>query len=441
MEDLSCTVSNVLDSIGYSQEIINIKRNFWQAMCDDINLVQSFTSIIAGSKAEGITAAYESDIDRMCLPRDVICTDNPLCVPPAKHITVLQAATKDAPPGYTRLKLLGPCVSSPILQNCFFETDTHEIYLSSSLFAADNIRHLRGPIHLPIVNLSGPAVSAVVNEISTDTVVAFPCYHSLLLNKWKRRRRPYNWPPADVIKKAASALAQLVPVGCKRSLDQWREWRFCFIESELQLIYSLNETQIQLYILLKMVSKNILRNANDAISSYIMKNIVFWFSELLPDNVFRKKKLLQLLLLALQFLYASIKHWNYLPYYMIPERNLLAERLTADSRRELSGLIEELLAEGPRLLLRCTKLQTAMTVCLVSPYALAEYREKRNVIETLHYVIASLAKSKPNSWELLKAVLNRYTIVLPEFETLLFNDVPVKIIVSECETRIRSILS
>ena len=106
MQHLSCFVSDVLDCIGYSQEIINARRNYWQHVAQLYNNEQSALKLVtAGSKAEGITSFYESDIDFMHIINDAICTDE-IHYPPLPDTTILHADTRDVPPGYTRLKLI-----------------------------------------------------------------------------------------------------------------------------------------------------------------------------------------------------------------------------------------------------------------------------------------------------------------------------------------------
>jgi hypothetical protein len=320
----------------------------------------------------------------MLILKDAICTDKIGEVSKESNMTVLHADTSESPHGYTRLKVVSTNgqISRLYLKDSMFESESKDIYVSSSLFAS-NMKNFAME-RFQDCNLSGPAVFSSCQQLtSQDTVLALQCDASKILQKWKSRRRLNSWPPAEVREVAASMLAEVVPVGSKGSCDQWREWRFCFIESELKLTCSLNETQIKLYIVLKMVAKDILKNISNEISSYIMKNVTFWLSELLPRVEFRKGNLLALLFLSLRFLRSCISQ-RYMPYYMIPGRNLLAERLTDDNRQKLSELIDALLTEGPSLILRLPKLEAAMNVSPASPASIVEHRNRRDMIEKLH---------------------------------------------------------
>ncbi|XP_060559198.1 uncharacterized protein LOC132719447 [Ruditapes philippinarum] len=446
MENSSCLLSDTLDCIGYSEDIISIRRKYWQDFMRVFNTQQKeLTVVVAGSKAEGITSLYESDTDHMLLFNDAICADDIQHFSPVSGLTTLHADTRETLPGYTRLKMIS-CLgedSSRFLHESTFESGS-DVYISSFLFASSILRETRNTKYckdiIQIGELSGPAVSRkVMQHLLYDQVVAFQCYCPKILQTWKRRRRLYSWPPVDVREAAASMLAQVVPVGCKLSDDQWREWRFCFILSELELTCSLNETQIKLYILLKMVAKDILKNVSKGISSYMMKNVTFWMSELLPKELFRKENLINLLFRSLVFFKICISYSNRLPYYMIPGRNLLAEKLTPDSRQPLCDLIGTLIAEGPRFIFfRCNKLRAVLNS---SPASLVIDKRRRNMIEKLIYFQIIMSMTMEDESIISAVVKKRMDLLLPEWKELVNNGTPEEYIALLLEQRINSILS
>ncbi|XP_060591191.1 uncharacterized protein LOC132746131 [Ruditapes philippinarum] len=445
--EVSCLVSDILDCIGYNEEIISTRRKYWQNYMRVFNSVQQELSVVvAGSKAEGITSLYESDTDQMLLFNDAICANDIQHLPPVSDFTTLHADTRETPPGYTRLKMIS-CLgedSKRFLQESSFKSGSNK-FISSSLFLSSIMRETRTTDYcndiIQIGELSGPAVSRkVMQHLSYDQVVAFPCYCPKILQTWKRRRRLYSWPPVDVREAAASMPAQVVPVGSKLSDDQGREWRFCFILSELELTCSLNETQIKLYILLKMVAKDILKNVSKGISSYMMKNVTFWMSELLPKELFRKENLINLLFLSLVFLKKCVSYSNGLPYYMIPGRNLLAEKLTPDSRQPLCDLIGTLIAEGPRfILLRCNKLRAASGVLISSPTSLKIDGRRRNMIEKLIYLQIILSMNMKDESLISAVVLERMDLL--EWEEIVNNCTHEENFALKLEEKISSILS
>lgn len=58
-----------------------------------------------------------------------------------------------------------------------------------------------------------------------------------------------------------------------------------------------------------------------SVTSFMMKNIVFWLAEKNPQSQFRPKPLMFWIRKALEELKAAAIQ-GHLPYYMIPERNL-----------------------------------------------------------------------------------------------------------------------
>ncbi|KAH3770882.1 hypothetical protein DPMN_172179 [Dreissena polymorpha] len=200
---------------------------------------------------------------------------------------------------------------------------------------------------------AGSAVPSTRGIYRRDDVFAFRCVvQREVLADWAKRRRPFGWPCADVINDVINLDAQLVPVGCKGSINRGMEWRICFIYGELKLTDTLNECQYKLYILLKMINKELLHPiCSGEMSSYIMKNVTFWVVETHSQEIFRYEHPMHVLQIALKFLQTALVD-NNLPYYMIPERNLLVGRTTEKERTGLISKIEELINEGERIIYR-----------------------------------------------------------------------------------------
>ncbi|XP_053406348.1 uncharacterized protein LOC128559165 [Mercenaria mercenaria] len=411
MEDISRFVCCALDHIGYDREIIEIRRNCWRELSRMVNETISHNTgihlTIAGSKAEGITSYRESDIDFMFLLNDVICTDSVQPFLQLPGMTILQTDMRNTSPGYTKLKMVSfnRKISHSDIEESLFAENSGEIFASSALFSSYIYLLCRTLNDYRIVNdasISGPATTTShANANDSDFVGALHCICPNVLHSFRTRLRKFDWPPLDIIQDDYSAFCQLVPVGYKGSCDQWKEWRFCFIQTELRLTCSLNNTQIKLYIVLKMISKTILKCVSDEISSYIMKNITFWMSELFGSHIFREENFIALMLVALRLLKVSIDN-KCLPYYMIPGRNLLAERLEPNTKHRLSVLISQLLDEGPRLLLRCPKLRAGMTLLYRSPDGLDN---RRNQMKTEIFIFQ-------RSISFVREILNCVTVGL-----------------------------
>ncbi|XP_045165118.2 uncharacterized protein LOC123529017 [Mercenaria mercenaria] len=426
MEEFSRKVFRALDSIGHGPDMIRFRRKFWRYFPRHFNQTEGteigLSHMVVGSKAEGISSALESDIDHMFLFSDVICANSLEPFYLVENITLLQTDTSDTSPGYTKLRFIdcngemsvalfheqGDLADRQVLQ---------DNYISSEKFLSFHYKGVRSvePHHGMIRGLSGPAMESE-RFYKEDCVCALHCYCPHLLENWKRRPRQYDWPSRDTLDTVASMFGQLVPVGFKGSGNQRLEWRFCFIQSELKLTLCLNETQLKLYILLKMITKDILRSVCSTISSYIMKNITYWICEFLPPFVFTEKNLLTVLVLSLRFLKLSLEKGNFLPYYMIPDRNLLAERLTPKEYHGLADILDTLIQEGPRIVLRCKKLQCILTCELQRQGILWRYKKQRNLVEKMQLFRILLDKYDSYNAEILDFLLGARLLntVLPE---------------------------
>lgn len=175
-----------------------------------------------------------------------------------------------------------------------------------------------------------------------------------LLTEWVKRNRKYEWPSPELVAAVTAEDAQLVATGSKLSSDRDVEWRVCFVPGEMRLTHSLNDTQCKLYVLLKRVNKTMLVPINAEMSSYIMKNVVFWMSESYPSNAFVPRNLLKLLSSALVILRHALTA-NHLAYYMIPQRNLLIGRASPQERERLISILADLIDAGPEVVFRVSQ--------------------------------------------------------------------------------------
>lgn len=271
---------------------------------------------------------------------------------------------------------------SQIIYSSLYKSKDGNIYLSSHSFMQGSRSYMemvdrieRNP------EIAGPSIPLKIAGVSFDRVHALKCHCPRLLAAWANRARPYSWPNKQLVEEIALTDGQLVATGVKSSPSKWTEWRICFVPSELKLSHSWTETQIKCYIVLKMITTDILNCVCDGVSSYMMKNIMFWMAEQLPENIFKTDNLLYLIMLGLRILLRAVTDENFLPYYMIPDRNLLLGKVWPQSVRQLSRLLKRLLREGPRFLTAIDKINIAMTSLNMAELNL--YRKQRDEVETL----------------------------------------------------------
>ncbi|XP_052800202.1 uncharacterized protein LOC128231427 isoform X2 [Mya arenaria] len=373
-EELSVHVCEVLDQLGYSQTMVKHRRESWREGAAKWNEKgQNPTVIIAGSKGEGLTPPNESDTDRMFQDNYTVCRipeDDSLTLPDTHYEFTMDR--EHCHPGHFRLELkhTGTSENSNIQQALFVHEDGRT-FISSEKYTISQIKDKTKE------TISGPALKEYNELYIWDHVHAFPCTsQQQLLSEWINRPRHHNWPTPDMIAEVSKLQAQMVPVGCKSSEHKDIEWRVCFIPGEQRLTDSWNENHFKIYILLKWINNSHLKPICDEISSYILKNIMLWYTEQNPAKIFTKKNLLQNVFSCLKNLQEAIQASNHLPYYMIPARNLLSGRVSPEQQQQLIAKLEELIQEGPCTILRCPKVEAARQMSSVKLAEKGCWRDK-----------------------------------------------------------------
>ncbi|KAH3865281.1 hypothetical protein DPMN_028320 [Dreissena polymorpha] len=137
-----------------------------------------------------------------------------------------------------------------------------------------------------------------------------------------------------------------------------------------------------------MIKNDVLHPRKKEVTSYTLKNIVLWMAENNPQASFHKKSILQWLHEALDALRVALITLE-LPYYMIPERNLMATSgLDVEQQRTWISTITDMLHEGPRVILRLPKIRQ----CIVAhPEPLRWYNGRRIELEMLTLMLTNRA--------------------------------------------------
>ncbi|XP_052264146.1 uncharacterized protein LOC127867143 [Dreissena polymorpha] len=381
-ENASVETCTILSWLGYGQEIIQARRDayrengkLWTAWaCGEA------TIIITGSKGEGLSSFLESDLDQMVVDNRVFCLEDDVNISAFPgEITVLRSFSRMSYHGHCRLLLerRGTTIFRHV-RDAFCDDGYGREFLSSDLYV-NNWSKEDSPEGMVQHERAGPSIpSTVLGLLHSDKVHAFHYYCPNILSKWAAR--PRHWPPPEVVQQVVSLGAVLTPVGFKGSEHQHVEWRVCFNAGEIELISNLNDTQTKLYVLLKMIKNDVLHARKKEVSSYTMKNIVLWMAENNPQASFHTKSILQWLHEALDALRVALITLE-LPYYMIPERNLMATSgLDEEQQRTWISTITDMLHEGPRVILRLPKIRQ----CIVAhPEPFRWYSGRRIELELL----------------------------------------------------------
>ncbi|KAL4236292.1 hypothetical protein ACF0H5_004679 [Mactra antiquata] len=382
----SVVISRLLNDLGYSYENIVERQRHFAALA---SMNDSMQITVCGSKREGTTLPLENDVDCMVIFSHVECFDTEEGLRNSTTpIKFMLTGYRNTAPGYALLQLTSLQDSDIVefIHKCLVEIDGG-YFLSSDDLKQQYKEGTRTASFLPgnlgIITTcrdnQGPSSPTTLMNglISNDNVIAFQCNCRHFIAAWSHRRRPHDWPSRELINEVSSLQAHVVPVGYKGSPVQFLEWRICFTLGEICLIESLNECQIKLIILLKMIAKEELKPICQEMSSYVMKNLVLWLAESFPSLIFQEYNLMKLLNNSLKLLKHCIINRR-LPSYMIEERNLFADRITDIEAIQLCEKIDTCLREGPKMLLRCPKIRNGLNMFRKHPVEfniLSEYRQ------------------------------------------------------------------
>ena len=377
--DLRDNLPECLDKLGYSEVMVYYRRNANKNMDEIYNgKAYPFYSITSGSKGEGTALYYESDIDRLYKVKGVVCLESDQQTACPVVFTMIRNGSAH---GYTRLKLkYGSCAK--IDKYIVSEEDSQ--YISNDFTAIDpdlQMTDING-VRILKQDKTGPASPFGNRDIRYDFVCGFKCISQDISERWITRPRPYGWPDAELLKNIASLHGFVVPVANKETRYPQTEWRICYTKAEMLLIESLNGFQTKLYILLKHIAKSVLKPICSEMSSYIMKNILFWMVETKPKECFTGLNLIDGLIDGLVFLKECLRT-NTLMSYMIEDRNLLQGRVTDEERIALIKELDFLINEKENMLKRCDKIWLGFLRLNRNQERFSEEAAKRNEIEQL----------------------------------------------------------
>ena len=76
-----------------------------------------------------------------------------------------------------------------------------------------------------------------------------------ILQTWASRRWKYDWSPLSLRQVIPNMNGNLAATGMHNSETEDLEWRYCFNEIELLIFGILNDTQVKIYNMLKLLPK------------------------------------------------------------------------------------------------------------------------------------------------------------------------------------------
>ncbi|XP_013417428.2 uncharacterized protein LOC106178685 isoform X1 [Lingula anatina] len=202
------------------------------------------------------------------------------------------------------------------------------------------------PPESQLTEILGPAASSVnaipgikiQAALSYDNVIAFR--HNLWpAEEWVHRHRKSGWPDKGLVHQCVSAGCYIVPVGPGGL--QGLEWRYSFTAQERLLANSLTLLQKKVHIIMKLIQRHCVLEEfpSTALSSYHLKNVLFWLCEKIPRSHWTEPNIYHLLITFLNEMLGCLVR-GCLPHYFVPEGNLFA-RVPKAHLRQLARSVKK----------------------------------------------------------------------------------------------------
>ncbi|XP_045195102.2 uncharacterized protein LOC123550783 [Mercenaria mercenaria] len=351
--NVSFRLCEVFDEIGVNPRILQKRRTSWllkesihmltNQLEDDNSSVYYF-----GSQTESTTTiGLDSDCECLLTFNDFnVIQDQRDREHGYKNLLMIQ--DENVSPGYCLLQHLGDGVLHPHdeLNEYHFRDKMGRMVLKNTVFTGaagtGAIRHGRA--------YSEHGRPGIYN---TDLVYALPCRSwPIQATNWLGPYKTRQWPSDAMQKYCSSTGCFAVAVGSNNSEKEEFEWRISTSLAERSLIFSLNISQIRCYILMKMILKTfICPKTNDVISSFMCKTVLLHCIANTHANTWREHNLLSCLTFCLSSLYYCVLNEN-CPHFIIPENNLMAGKLSAESKSFIVRVLLELVNSNGRAMLQ-----------------------------------------------------------------------------------------
>ncbi|XP_060552461.1 uncharacterized protein LOC132713802 [Ruditapes philippinarum] len=249
-------------------------------------------------------------------------------------------------PGYCFLQLLRS--DEPL-----FETNIpHEHYIRDSIGRIILRNTFRTSFKRENTERHGPsnAVSRVKGYHELHIVFAFPCNSQL--QHFLERPGVMRWLSSESVRYAASCDCFVVGTSSKIATYPEIEWRISTSLLERCLMFNLNITQLQCYVLMKIILKNILNpHTVNALSSFMCKTVLLHCIENTEQNIWKRDNLFICLSYCLLELNSHLQNEN-CPHFIISDNNLMAGQFTAEEKRDVLQKLCDIIQSDGRCFLR-----------------------------------------------------------------------------------------
>jgi predicted nucleotidyltransferase len=269
---LSLLLNAEMDSVGFNKESVRCrvemfkKRSKAKAAASRKLLGYNKEKVIVGSRRDGI-ATETSDTDVLLINHDVYCSTDAKELDKIDNKVCFLLENEDAPPGYAFLSLYSGSNGEHFKEiESSTEFKNGKIYLSNdkymSILKEEQFTSRKGWFGrtVQIGTRKGPSIPKTVDAVGfeADLVGAFPVSFKGIISDWQAKERLHDWPNKETVQKVAKLPMYVVAVGEQGSSNENLLWRLSFNEHEMILVYSMNDSQTKVLVLMRLLAKNLL---------------------------------------------------------------------------------------------------------------------------------------------------------------------------------------
>lgn len=307
---------------------------------DDLASRRCFSRYMVGSYVEG-THITDSDHDILYIWENVTICQN--VEESHRHDgAVFLMERSNSPPGYTKLKLVEKqnaeeniLIDRKSIEDVVEKTDMGK-YLSNTKVIECFAQYLREKQLEVYIERNGPCVTAK----NVDLAQGFElCSITDEGNHWldimDASEMERIWPSPLIIEKIKTLKCHVVAVGGPDQCfpDSSLNMRCSYTLWEKELVSSFHDVQFFCFLYLKMLNRKKLKKISKDVSSFHIKNVVFWESIECSQDLFQFKNLRTLIKECLVRLQTAVKKKR-LSHFIDRDRNLFESKLQDENDRQ-----------------------------------------------------------------------------------------------------------
>lgn len=369
---------------------------------------------IVGGSSEG-TEIAEGDVDKLIVWRNINIFQRNEQIHAKDGVCFVMDPT-NCQQGYTKLKLVQNIKNKDLFLDDYGKTvmdmvEKYEMgyylsnekvvsfflqFLSTTTGPSTDFRH--GPCATSVCEKNTYFGPKIISKEVQDYAQGFEVRNTTKeggywLEKMNAAQMRGHWPTKETMEKIREMKCHVVAVGCHNKSASHLEWRISYTLWERELIWSFRDVQLHCLIILKLLRKYILKKISSDITSFHLKNIVFWESVECSYDMLQSNFLITLLRKCTMRLIEAIRKRK-LEHFIHRSRNLLDAKLTDDNKRcELINCLNKKLIESKNiepLIMKCIEKDKRLRIHATCPFTPVEYSTLWN-----NYHLPSLKEHNP----------------------------------------------